>query len=85
MIKYSYLEIIVEVDDGGLKLHVEELKLSGWMESPSGGLLLGFILNSSLSLIVAMDNGERTTEPGVMLGSSSIDLICVPFNTREAC
>jgi len=30
------------------------------------------------SLIVAKDNGERTTEPGVMLGSSSMLFIWVP-------
>lgn len=63
----------LEVDDGGLKLHVEELRLRGCMESPGGGLLLGLMLNSSVSLIVAIERGERTTEPGVMLGSSSID------------
>lgn len=47
--------------------------------------MLGFMLNSSLSLIVAMDSGDRTTDPGVMLGSSSMDLICVPYyyNSRE--
>lgn len=44
------------------------------MES-GGGLLLGFILKISDSLIAARDNGERTTDPGVILGSSSIDLI----------
>lgn len=64
----------LEVEEG-LKDHVDELR--DCMGSVAGGLLLGLMLNSSLSLtlIVAIDRGERTTEPGVILGSSSIDLI----------
>lgn len=66
----------LDVDDGGLKLHVEELRLRGGMVSPAGGLLLfGFIVNNSVSFIVAIESDERTTEPGVILGSSSIDFI----------
>lgn len=55
--------------------HVDEL--SDCIVSVAGGLLLAVIPNNSLSLtlIVAIDKGERTTEPGVILGSSSIDLI----------
>lgn len=69
----------VEVDEGGLKLQVGELRLSDWILSVTGGLLLGFILNNSVSLIVASDSGERTTEPGVILGSSSIDFSWFPW------
>lgn len=61
------------VEAGGLKLQVDELRLSGWMASPAGGLLLGLILNNSLSFMVAIDRGDLTTEPGVILGSSSMD------------
>lgn len=53
---------------------MEELRLGGWMES-GGGLLLGLILNISGSLIAAIESGERTTDPGVILGSSSIDFV----------
>ena len=81
VIKYykhnMHLDIMVAVEDGGLKLHVVEPKPIEGMTSPSGGLLLEFILNNSVSLMVAMDN-ERTTDPGVMLGSSSIDFNWVP-------
>lgn len=66
----------LDVEEGGLKLHVDELRLRGWIESPTGGdLLFGFIVKSSVSLIVAIESDERTTEPGVILGSSSIDFI----------
>lgn len=60
---------------GGLNDHVDEL--SDCIVSVAGGLLLALMPNNSLSLtlIVAIDKGERTTEPGVILGSSSIDLI----------
>lgn len=57
----------------GLKVQVDELR--DCIASVAGGLLLALMLNSSLSLIVGIDNGDRTTEPGVILGSSSIDLI----------
>lgn len=75
----------LEAGIGGLKLHVDELRLNGWtMSAPEpGGLLLGFMLNSSLSLMVAIDNDERTTEPGVILGSSSIDFIWLPCEKRK--
>lgn len=69
----------LDVEEGGLKLHVDELKLNGCILSPGGGLLLGFMLNSSVSLIVAIERGERTTEPGVMLGSSSMDFSWFPL------
>lgn len=68
----------VELDEGGLKLHVGELRLRDWILSVTGGLLLGFILNNSVSLMVASERGDRTTEPGVILGSSSIDLSWLP-------
>lgn len=69
------------VEAGGLKLQVEELRLRGGMGmSPltEVGEVLPPLLNTSVSLIVARERGERTTEPGVMLGSSSILFICVP-------
>lgn len=58
---------------GGLNDHVDEL--SDCIVSVAGGLLLALMPNNSFSLIAAIDKGERTTEPGVILGSSSIDLI----------
>ena len=75
-------------ETGGLKLQVDEDnvgRLNGGMvvstaELTVGEVLLPPALNISLSLMVTSDNGERTTEPGVMLGSSSILLICVPWN-----
>ena len=72
----TYLVKALDVEDGGLKLQVEELRLKGWIGSPAGGLLLfGFMFNTSLSFMVAMESDERTIEPGVILGSSSIDFI----------
>jgi hypothetical protein len=38
-----------------------------------------------VSLIVTSDKGERTTDPGVMLGSSSTLLIWVPWNMNQKC
>lgn len=38
------------------------------------------LVNISVSLIVARESGERTTDPGVMLGSSSMLLIWLPFH-----
>lgn len=74
--EHNYLVNTVDVDEGGLKVHVGEL--SDWILSVTGGLLLGFILNNSVSLIVASESGDRTTEPGVILGSSSIDFSWLP-------
>lgn len=68
---------------GGLNVHVELLKLgievSRLVGCCGGGeVLLLKEKMASGSLIVAKDNGERTTEPGVMLGSSSMLFIWVP-------
>lgn len=70
------------VEEGGLKLHVDELSVKGWIESFAGGDLLGF-MKISESLIVGIDSGERTTEPGVILGSSSIDFIWLPWKNTN--
>jgi hypothetical protein len=74
------------VETGGLKDHVDDDsdgRLKGGIvvstaELTVGDVLLPLALNISVSLIETSDNGERTTEPGVMLGSSSTLLICVP-------
>jgi hypothetical protein len=71
------------VDTGGLKVHVDEDnvgRLKGGIvvstaELTVGDVLLPLALNISVSLIVTSDKGERTTDPGVMLGSSSTLLI----------
>jgi hypothetical protein len=70
------------VETGGLKVHVEEDnvgRLSGGIVSTAeltvGDVLLPLALNISASLSVTSDKGERTTDPGVMLGSSSTLLI----------
>jgi hypothetical protein len=73
------------VETGGLKVHVDEDnvgnvgRLSGGIASIPGlivgDVLLPLALNISVSLIVTSDKGERTTDPGVMLGSSSTLLI----------
>lgn len=67
---------------GGLNDHVELLRLgievSGLAVCGGGDVLLLDEKIVSGSLIVAKDNGERTTEPGVMLGSSSMLFIWVP-------
>jgi hypothetical protein len=79
------------VETGGLKVHVDEdrvgrlrVGIGGIVVSTAeltvGDVLLPLALNISVSLIVTKDNGERTTDPGVMLGSSSTLLICVPFH-----
>lgn len=64
------------VDAGGLKLQVLELRLRGGtgMSAPDEvGEVLPPVLNMSVSLMeAAKERGERTTEPGVMLGSSSM-------------
>lgn len=64
------------VEAGGLKLQVLELRLRGGtgMSAPEEvGDVLPPLLNMSVSLMeAARDRGERTTEPGVMLGSSSM-------------
>lgn len=65
----------------GLKVHGELLKLSGGTVSTvlvAGGELLLLEDRISVSFIVASERGDRATEPGVMDGSSSTDLICVP-------
>lgn len=71
-----YLVNALGVVAGGLNVHVELLKLgidvSGLAVCGGGDVLLLDEKIVSGSLIVASDNGERTTEPGVMLGSSSI-------------
>lgn len=68
---------------GGLNVHVELLKLgievSGLVGCCGGGEVL--LLNEKMasgSLIVTKDSGERITDPGVMLGSSSMLFIWVP-------
>lgn len=76
------------METGGLKVHVDEdrvgrlrVGIGGIVVSTEltvGDVLLPLALNISVSLIVTKDNGERTTDPGVMLGSSSTLLICVP-------
>lgn len=74
------------VETGGLKVHVDEDnvgRLKGGIvvstaELTVGDVLLPLALNISVSLMVTSDKGERTTDPGVMLGSSSTLLICVP-------
>jgi len=77
------------VETGGLKVHVDEdrvgrlrVGIGGIVVSTAeltvGDVLLPLALNISVSLMVTKDNGERTTDPGVMLGSSSTLLICVP-------
>lgn len=80
----NYLENDEAVDAGGLKLHVDELKLRGGIgiSTPEtvGEVLPPPLVKTSVSLIVAKDRGERTTEPGVILGSSSMLFICVPYN-----
>ncbi|CAK9253972.1 unnamed protein product [Sphagnum jensenii] len=62
--------------DGGVKAHVLEESDSDANESAVEmgvpGLNLVGQLNSIGSLIVFIDNGERLTLPGVMVGSSSI-------------
>jgi hypothetical protein len=67
---------------GGLNVHVELLRLgidvSGLVACGGGDVLLLDEKIVSVSLMVAKDNGERTTEPGVMLGSSSMLFIWVP-------
>lgn len=68
---------------GGLNVHVELLKLgidvSGLVGCCGGGeVLLLEEKMASGSLIVARESGERTIEPGVMLGSSSMLFIWVP-------
>lgn len=68
---------------GGLNVHVELLKLgiemSGFVDCCGGGeVLLLKEKMASGSLIVAKDSGERTTDPGVILGSSSMLFIWVP-------
>jgi hypothetical protein len=71
------------VETGGLKVHVDDDnvgRLNGGIvvstaELTVGDVLLPLALNISVSLIVTSDKGERTTDPGVMLGSSSTLLI----------
>jgi len=85
----AYLVNEEGVETGGLKVHVDEdrvgrlrVGMGGMVVSTAvltvGDVLLPLALNISVSLIVTKDNGERTTDPGVMLGSSSTLLICVP-------
>lgn len=67
---------------GGLNAQVELLKLGiGVSELAFCGGGEDLLLDENIasgSLMVAKDKGERTTEPGVILGSSSILFICVP-------
>lgn len=90
--KIIYIDIIINLNQylvnalgvvaGGLNVHVELLKLgidvSGLVVCGGGDVLLLDEKIASGSLIVAKDSGERTTEPGVMLGSSSMLFIWVP-------
>lgn len=82
------------METGGLKVHVDDDKVGrlrvgiggivvSTAELTVGDVLLPLALNISVSLIVTKDNGERTTDPGVMLGSSSTLLICVPCTVLE--
>lgn len=50
--------------------------------APGGDAFDGaaLLLKISESLMVAIESGERTTDPGVMLGSSSMLLIWLPFH-----
>lgn len=77
-----YLVNALGVVAGGLNVHVELLRLgidvSGLVVCGGGDVLLLDEKIVSGSLIVAKDSGERTTEPGVMLGSSSMLFIWVP-------
>lgn len=79
IVHFKYLVKALVVEGDGLKLQVVELK--GWIASLGGGVLLDW-LKSSGSLIVAIDKGDLTTEPGVILGSSSTDFIWVPWNKQ---
>lgn len=56
----------------GLLVQVE-LSPNDCILSAAGGLLLEFVASNLGSLIVGIDRGERTTDPGVIVGSSSID------------
>jgi hypothetical protein len=84
MQEYTHAYLVNEegVETGGLKVHVEDDsvgKLNGGIVSTDeltvGDVLLPLALNISVSLSVTSDKGERTTDPGVMLGSSSTLLI----------
>lgn len=80
-IKKTYLVNALGVVAGGLKLQVELLRLGIEVSALiwGGGEVL--VLEEKIasgSLMAAKESGERTTEPGVMLGSSSILFICVP-------
>lgn len=83
----AYLAKTLGVVAGGLKLQVELLRLG--MEVVSlriwggGDVLLPAEKRVSASLMAASDRGERTTEPGVMLGSSSMLFICVTHNESD--
>jgi len=90
----AYLVNEEGVETGGLKVHVDEdrvgrlrVGIGGIVVSTAeltvGDVLLPLALNISVSLIVTKDNGERTTDPGVMLGSSSTLLICVPCKAQN--
>lgn len=78
----AYLANALGVVDGGLKLHVELLRLGidglSFIGCGGGDVLLPEEKIVSESLMAASDSGDRTTEPGVILGSSSIVFICVP-------
>ena len=79
----AYLVNTLCVVAGGLKLQVELLRLGIEVVSAlrawgGGDVLLPAENIVSGSFIAANDRGDLTTEPGVMLGSSSIVFICVP-------
>lgn len=61
----------------GLKLQVDEDRLSG---GKSVGDVLLLLAKRSESLVALIESGLRAILPGVMLGSSSIVLICDPYN-----
>lgn len=50
-----------------------------YLENVADDEVCGLLLHEDPSLIVGIDKGERTTEPGVMVGSSSIDFNWLPL------
>lgn len=84
---YTHLEKDDWVDDGGgLKLHVEDESDKGVNGISTDWEIVGDVFPPLLNkselfesfIVAANDRGLRTTDPGVIVGSSSIFFIWLP-------
>lgn len=57
---------------------ISRIQITSYLENVADVEVCELLLHVDASLIVGIDKGERTTDPGVIVGSSSIDFNWLP-------